>query len=400
MSALPLVLLVTIGAAPAAAQSPDELTLDETIRLVREESPAARALRARIVVADAEIDLAGVYPNPLLGYAGFGRLDGGNAAINGTQHQVWLDLPLLLGSQHDARRDVAAAAAIAARAEVELELLALEIDARSVFLELVVAQERARRLEAASTELAGLRSIVDARAGAGAQSRYDSARLGVEVARVDAELAVARADARTASALLGALLGRAGWSPRTSATLDAHARSYASTDDLPAVRAARARLDIAERDVARAERERIPEIRLALGAYFTTDGDSSSAYLGVAVPLPVFDTGEAAVRRARAVRAAASAERDAIEAFSRARLDAWVSTMEARRGALEAFDEETLSRLPELQQMAEASYRLGVSGIFELLDAFHARVELELARIDLARALVAAEIGILSVLGR
>jgi hypothetical protein len=47
--------------------------------------------------------------------------------------------------------------------------------------------------------------------------------------------------------------------------------------------------------------------------------------------------------------------------------------------------------------MAEAAYRLGVTGIFELLDAFDARLELALTRIELLSATVAAEIDVLEV---
>ncbi|UJR78753.1 TolC family protein [Sandaracinus amylolyticus] len=398
MRALLIVLASVLVPAHVLAQ--DEITLDEVVRMVREESPAARALRARVSVADADVDLAGVYPNPVLAYGGFGRFDGTAQAINGTQHQIWLDVPLLVAGQHDARREVASAEARAARADLEVDVLALEIEARRAFLDALVAQERARQLDAARGELATFLQLVEARAGAGAQSRYDTARIAIEAARVDADLSVAEADARAASALLAAMIGREGWAPRAGGSLEAHGEQYAAVHELPAIRAARARVEAAERDVRRAEAERIPELRVGAGAYFTTDGDSSSAYLGLAIPLPVFDTGEAAVRRARAAHDAASEARDAIEAISSARIEGALAVLAARRAALGAFDERARARVPELQQMAEASYRLGASGVFELLDAFRARVELELARIELLATLAAAEIDLLAIVGR
>jgi cobalt-zinc-cadmium efflux system outer membrane protein len=391
-------LLASGAAATASAQ--ETISLEDAVRLAREESPTSRALRARIAVADAEIDLAGVYPNPTLSYGTYGRFDGGDNAINGTQHQVWVDVPLLIGGQHDARRSVASAEALAARAELDLALLDLEIDARRAFNALLAAQERLARLESARADLDRIRGIVEVRESAGAQSRYDGARIAIELARLDVDRSVARAEARAASGALAALLARPDWAPRADGSLEAHARSEAvSLEDLPSVRAARARVEAAERDVHRADVERIPELALGLGTYFTTDPDSSSVFASVSVPLPIFDTGEAAVRRARAARDAAVEAQSAIEVRAQARLDAALALLDARRAAIAAFDSETAARLPELLQMAEASYRLGASGIFELLDTFRARLDLELSRIELLEAAIGAEIDVLAAAG-
>lgn len=392
-----LVAVLLLVTWPAGARAQSEITLEEAVRLARDESPVARALRGRVAVADAGIDLAGVYPNPLLGYSGYGRFDGSNAAINGTQHQVWIDVPLLVGGQHDARRDVAAAEAVAARAEVDAVLLAIEVEARRAFVALLAAEERLRHLEASLSELARFEEIVAGRAGAGALSRYDTVRVATERARITAERAVVRADARAAGAVLAAIAGRPGWSPSARGTLEDLDSAVPRVDDLPAVRAAQARLEAAERDIQRAEAERIPEIRLAAGAYFTTDGDSSSAFVGLAIPLPVFDTGEAAVHRARAARDAAVEERRALEQIARARIDGAVAILVARRAALEEFDAEFRARLPELREMAESSYRLGASGVFELLDSFRARTEVERARIELLVSVLESQIDVLAV---
>lgn len=376
------------------------MSLEDVVELVRERSPAARALRAEVAVAEADVDLAGVYPNPELGYVFMGRFDGTNQAINGTQHQAWIDLPLLVAGQHDARRAAAAGTARARRAELEVSLLALEVEARRAFTALLSAQDRAARLAAARGELDALTRIVRERAGAGAQSRYDEARVGLEISRVDAELAAAQADVAAARASLAALAGRPGWEPRATGRLEAMRVAAPRGGAAPAVRALEERAQAAQLDVERAERERVPEIRLGVGSYLTTDPDSGSVYAGLSIPLPVFDTGDAAVARARAARDAAEEARDAVLAEARARIEGLRRTLAARREALERFDAETLARLPEIQRMAEDSYRLGASGVFELLDTFRARFELELQRIALLEAVVLAETDVLAVTGR
>jgi cobalt-zinc-cadmium efflux system outer membrane protein len=399
-TAILCVLASAIAASGAAAQEAEALSLTELIEMVREQSPASRAVRARVAVADAEVGLAGVYPNPVLGYVVMGRVDGTNQAINGTQHQAWLDFPLLLAAQHEARRAAAQGTARATRAEVELELLALEIEARRVFVTLLAAQERAGRLSAAREELDGLLQIVRQRARAGAQSPYDDARIGLEISRVDAELATARAEEAAAQAGLAALAGRRGWQPRAAGTLESLQVELRRAEQIPAVLAMERRVEAAALDVERAERERVPEIRLGVGSYLTTDPDSASIYAGVTVPLPVFDTGDAAVSRARAARSAAEEARDAIEAQTHARLEGLLATLRARREALARFDAETLSRLPAIQEMAEASYRLGASGVFELLDTFRARFELELQRVELLVQMVEAQTDVIAIAGR
>lgn len=396
-----LLCLAALAPARAAAQgTPAEVTLDELLDLVRERSPSARALRAGVSVADAEVDLAGVYPNPELGYLFMGRFDGSNQAINGTQHQAWIDVPLLIAGQNDARRAAAAGAARAERAELEVSLLALEVEARRAFIGLLAAQERVARLASARGELDTLMGVVRERAGAGAQSRYDETRMALEIARVEADLATARADVVEAQTRLAALAGRPGWQPRADGRLEALRREAAGAATPPAVLAMEARVRAAELDVERAERERVPELRLGVGSYLTTDPDSSSLVAGLTIPLPIFDPGDAAVGRARAARDAAEEARVATEAGARARVTGMRAAVRARQVALERFESEALGRLPEIQAMAEASYRLGASGVFELLDTFGARFELELRRIELLEALALAEVELLLVTGR
>jgi len=223
------------------------------------------------------------------------------------------------------------------------------------------------------------------------------ARVALEIAQADADLATARADAALASRALAALAGRAGWSPLPTGPLEAHATGYGSVDELPSVVAARLRIEAADRDVRRAEMERIPELSLGAGAYVTSDGDSASGYLGLSMPLPIFDTGEAAVRRAEAGRALAVEEHAAVVARAEAALEGALHLLAERRAALEAFDAATATRTEEVLAMAEAAYRLGATGIFELLDAFDARLDLSLTRIDLVALTIEAQIEVLAV---
>ena len=394
-----LLFLVTPSIPLASSARAQSVSLDEIVRMAREASPRARALRASQAVREADVAVAGVYPNPELSYVFMGRFDGSNQAINGTQHQAWMDIPLLIVGQHDARRGAAAALATAERAELELSLLGLEVEARRAFVALLAAQDRLARLEAGHAELEGLGQIIRERAAAGAQSRYDGARIDLELARVDTALASARAELGAARTQLAAIVGRAGWEPEARGTLESLRTELPPPDALPRLEAMELRVEAAQRDVERAERERVPEIRLGLGTYLTSDPDSASIYAGITVPLPIFDTGDAAVSRARAARDAAIEARGAVEHEVRARLQGRLAVLRARREALERFDRTTGAQLPALAEMAEASYRLGSSGVFELIDSFRVRFELELARIELVTEIIDAETDVLAATG-
>ena len=392
-----VVLLCMLSMLTFNVSAQESLALDDAVRLAREQSPAAKALRAQLAVAESEVDLAGVYPNPTVSYSGYGRATGNANAINGTQHQAWIDIPLLIAGQHNARRDVAEADVIVAQADLDAALLALEVETRSAFTALLAAQDRVSGMQGALVDLRRVLTLVEARAQAGAQSRYDGERMALEVARLESDLTVALAEQRAAATRLGAAIGRPSTTPTAAGTLAANDHHASAVDELPAVRAARARVTSANLDVERAKAERIPEITLGLGAYVTTDGDSTSAYAALSVPLPIFNTGSAAVSRAQAASDAAAAEQAAVEQQIQARITAALGLRTARRQALEAFDSATQARVVGLLQSAEDSYRLGVSPIFELLDAFRTRVDLVLARIELATAVAEADIDLIAI---
>lgn len=394
-----MIAVVCLSAPSVGARAQEEVTLAEVVSLVRERSPAAHALRSRGAVADAEVDLAGVYPNPSLGYQFMGRFDGTDQAINGSQHTAWVELPLLFAAQHEARRDAAAGDARALHAQLDLERLGLELEARRAFVALLADQERVGRLEAARAELERARAIVEGRAAEGAQSRYDQARVALELSRLDAQLASARADVSAGRARLAALVGQPGWAPRAAGDLASLRADLRRPEELPAVRAMRLRVDAAQLDVERAERERVPEIRLGIGTYLTSDPDSGSLYAGLEIPLPFFDTGGAAVGHARAALDAAVDARRAVEREAQAQLTGRLAVARERRAALERFDGEALAQLEDIQEMAEASYQLGASGVFELLDTFRTRVELELQRIELLVAVIESETDVIALVG-
>lgn len=389
-------LLVGCLAAPAAAQERPalerEVTLDRVVAYARERSARAQALRSEGAVADAEVDLAAVYPNPTVSYSVYGRAQGQSDAINGSQHQLWVEQPVLLG--HDRRRrDAARGAAVARRAEIDASVFDVTLEARRRFVALLAAQEVLALLQASREDLDRVAALVRGRADAGAQSAYDVARVELERAQLDARIAGAEADARERSGALAGWLGLTGWTPvaRGEFPSTSTAPSFERLWPLARARssaliAARRRVAASALDVRRAERERWPIPTVGLGAYVTTDGGSTSLYGSVSIPLPTWDTGSAQVRRAQAAGAAAAATESALEAELRARLEGSLAALAARRAAVDRQREGAAAALPGLRAMAEASYRSGATRIFELLDAFRTQLAVQEQRLSLIEA--------------
>jgi len=200
----PWLLAVMLGcAAPAAAQTPPttgatealptDVGLGDMVGLVRRLSPQLAVLRSRVGVAERDVAVANVLPNPSLDYTGYGRIGRGDQY--GTQHQVGLETPLWLAGQRAARRRAAERRVEVARAEGVSEERGLERDALQAWLALLAAQQQLDQLEQAGKDIAAVSRTVHERVAAGAESPYDAARVELE----SAELATRTSSSRRAS---------------------------------------------------------------------------------------------------------------------------------------------------------------------------------------------------------
>jgi len=387
-----------------SAPLPSEVTWSGLLELARTRSPRVLALRSQGKVAERGIAVARVLPNPSLSYTGFGRI--GNGPQYGTQHQLGIEQPLLIGGQRGAREHAARDRASAARAEIIVAELELEAAALQSFIALLAAQARVEELSAAHADVDRVSHTVHESVHAGAEAQYDASRVELESAQLDTRLAQAMAEVSAASASLAATIGLPGWQPRARGELaplgvtDDFARLWQSARHaLPALRLAERQSWAArsEIEVARAERWGVPSV--SAGTLLTTSGGSAAAFVGLSAPLPVFDFGGAAIDRAAAGLSAAEASRSAIEANAQAVLGGALESLRARRAALATYDRGVGDRVPELRQMAEMAYRSGTASLLELLDSVRAAIDVKLERVELVAQVMAAELDVLVASG-
>ena len=400
------------GLAPAGAQEParppEAVDLPVLLRLVRDASPRLAVERQAIAGAEAGRIAAEAYPNPTLSFGRFKPSGGQSGTLfdGSRQSQANLEVPVLIAGQRGARIERADLEIEAARARVASGASSLAAEAGAAYVALLAAQEKVALLATVNDELARLRNIVAGREASGMASRYDLARLDVELGGARARLADAQAEVADRAGGLAALLGLRDWRPRAAGPLrpldlgaDALAQPRDRVTTSPATVAAAREETAAKSAIEVAKRERWPTPSVVAGRTWTSDPYGGANYLGLSVEIPILDTRRGPLAKAEADAITATLRRELAQAEVGANLDRLASVIAARQSALQRFEQEAGVRLPALQQMAEDAYRLGRGSILELLDSTRSRYELQQARIELVAALYEAQLRYLATSG-
>lgn len=388
--------------ASVAGELPATVSRDDVVGLARDRSPALRTLAAEVDVVRSEEVQARVRPNPEVRYVGYGRYAGTPQAINGSQHQVELGLPLLIAGQTRMRLRAAQARTRVAEADSCIYAQIVARDGVQHFVTLLAAQERLTILEEGHQALAATEELTRSRASVGAQTKFDVLRVSTEREIFAVQLSDARSAVVDAAARLAAMLGVPGWRPRAVGSLEPTEQAPPEFEalwtmhgtGLPAVRSATRAQEAAAAERRAAARERWPVPEIFLGSYLTTDGSSGSVVGGLRLPLPILDRGQGLLARAHAVERATAARRTEIELAVAAELQRSLDVLSSRRDSALAFRRSALARAPELRTMAYDAYRGGVSRVLELLDAERAWLDVRLRWIDLLERLALAELDV------
>jgi cobalt-zinc-cadmium efflux system outer membrane protein len=403
-----LALFATVALAQQAeGQLPELLTLQALLRLVAERSPRLAVERVSVDAAQADRVSAGALPNPTISYGRSRPSGGANTVFEGSrQQQAGVDFPLLIAGQRGARIEAAEQGVLGARARVGLAGSDLALRAAELFAGLQAAQEKVAVLTEAHGEIERAAALISGRLESGMASRYDLARVEIEVASIAVRLAEARADAAEKSAGLAALLGAPGWRPRAEGLLapaglqsDFPVWRASLASGNPQIIAARRDEDIARAVVTRAELERWPVPVLSLGRTWTSDPFGAANFIGFSTEVPLLDSRRGQLEKAQAELRSAERRREAVEAEAGVELQRLLEALVQRRAALERFERKVDLRSPALRQMAEDAYRLGRGTVLELIDAARTRVDARVTGIDLRAFTVQQELRILALTG-
>jgi cobalt-zinc-cadmium efflux system outer membrane protein len=374
--------------ARAGAQS---LSLTEADALARlsTDSPRARALRAAVEIARADVWIAARWPNP--------RFTDDRESVAGvTENIVMVAQPLPITGRRGLDVQAASALVSASSNRTEDEVRRLRADLRLAFADLVAAQTRERELTAARDGLHELADVLTKREAAGDAAGFDRLRAEREVLDIDADRVVAATDRTRAQATLASFFaditdpsGLVATSRPTTPTvlpsLDALVeQAESSRGELLALRREIEAARFAERA---AGRRRIPEPEIVAGTKSSTVGGGDvGSVVTVHAVIPLFDRGrpERALAAARAAQAEARAE--AFRLVLRGQIAALRAAVTERREASERYRALAVNTADEIERIARVSYDAGERSILELLDAYRSGVTARVrqATLDLA----------------
>lgn len=370
--------------APAIAGA--QLTEEEAVRRALTRPQVRDLVEGEVDAARGEALRAGLWPNPVLSYIRE-ETRGGPA---GAQDLALLTQTLDLSGKRGLRGDAASRRVEATRARGASSRLALEVEVRVRFHELLAAERRVVATAEALKRIETLSTVVVRRQAAGDASGYDRGRLERERAGIAARAAVEAAGLARARARLGGLLGGEDAPTVTGdllpsaapPTLDGLTGRVTSRPDL---RALSEEAEAGALDARAGGRAWIPELTLSGGYKGSVAQDErlTGFAVGVSIPFPLFDRGQdEALRgsgRARAARARLALETEAATAELRG-LHAQAAALAE---AAHRFRAEALEPSRRLITTADAAYRGGELGILELVDAHRGALDAELQALEL-----------------
>lgn len=372
---------------PTPIAAGDVLTLDDALRQAGATSPANEVAALGVEVAEAGRRVAGLRPNPTLNadvenVIGTGPYRG----IDEAETTIGFALPLELGGKRSARIGVANAQTARARIDVVVAAADLRLKVTQSYVEAVTAE---RRLAIAQDQVRitteNLRIARD-RVEAGANSPIDEQRAALLASNAGAELERARQTVEATRIALAQYTGIASvaldqaWFDDVALT-PAGPRMPVSAEGTLALAAAAADVSTADAELRLARSQRVPDLTVSAGTRRLQASGDMAMVFGLSVPLPVFNSGRAAVDRASALRGQSDARRrlarfeaEQAIAATRADRDRAAATVRASGPAVKAAQEAA--------RIARIGYGEGKFDQLVLLEAEQALLDARTAAID------------------
>ena len=392
---LALVSAMVGGAAYAEDLSPNSRFNEAAfLEALNEHHPAFVALTDRLGAARAERKQAGTLDNPAFGVEH-------EAPEGATQQTTWsLAWTPPLDGRRGLRIQAGEAAESAASLDLKADKLGLRLALRAVYARWALAHERR---EVVGSHLEFVRRLVSqmrARATAGEESGLAARRF--DLARVEVETELARAEADELEARSEAAVWRPELPPNALPTLPplpdvAPGIDLTGRPDLEArkqdVEAAKARAHLARRVFS------FPELGVGWQQQDDEGRHSDGPTYSLSWDVPLFDRQQADRVVADSRLAAAQARFEYSTTRARAELEgAQAAYARLRATALETID--TIAGTDTVIESTAASYRLGEASVTDLLETFDSVLASRLAALELYEAALAAHRKLEAAAGR
>jgi cobalt-zinc-cadmium efflux system outer membrane protein len=376
-------LTALLFAVPVVAQTPlaNPLTLQEAMDRALAANPAIAAARLRGAVNVAGLALARERLNPEATFE----------IEKETPKQAYgFALPLELGGKRAKRIAVSQASVHTGDAELTATIAQVRNEVRRSYYAGLVADARVSVLREMRDLSLRARDTAQARFDTGDAPRLEVLQADLALAAAENEAAAAEGETLAARSRLNALLGQPLNTVQPLSTPIDAAGPVVSDEVLKIARAGSSEIMVLDRRIEEqraklllAQALRVPDVIPT--ATLTHDAQPEFTYgwrAGVAVALPIFTSHKARVLVEQTTLAQLMAEREATVFRINAEVTADAAAAEAQRLAYVRYRDIILPQAQQVEQLAQASYQLGQTGIAALLQAFQTSREVRLRSID------------------
>ncbi len=374
------------GPAPSAGQTPghaDTLTLAQVYALARARSPRVAAAVAVADASAARVPGAGLPPDPSF-QIGVMNLSLPSLSANmpssmAPQLQVMQMLPT--PGKLGLAEQIAGQSAAIARADASEAWWEVRAKAAMAFYDVYSADRQIAVMEKTVRLLEDFRQVAQAMYSSGEGRQSDVLRAGVEVAKMQAEIARMRAMRTAAVAKLNAALDRPADTPVPAVTLPPLPLAVPSADTLyawaeatrPMLERGRTGVDQAKAQSALARKEIWPDLTFGL-QYGQRPGAMGTERMGSAMvgfTVPIFARSRQLKMRDETVAMSrmAAADLGDMRAQVRSGLGELTADLDRDRTLVALYRSQVLPQAQANVQSAISSYRVGSVNFMTLLDA-------------------------------
>ena len=371
------------------------------------------AQRANVSIAEAQIDVARIFPDPALS-GGLYQYDlRQNAASAGF---LGVDVPLQIGGQRGARIDVAEASYSAAQSDLQDFMRQLRANAAGAFVDVLHAELVLDRREQSAEDLEKLVNVNEQRYRVGDVGEALLLQSRVEARRGRADVIDAQSGVTATSFSAIALLGKSArpWMS-TELTFDGDLKAVADrTFDVPDLvnraianrpdlRAAKQRVTQAERQIDLAKANRVIDISVGVQwQHFFPKNDAANPLppsdiilSGLTVPIPFSRLYRGELNAAYAQDSQANAAEKGAEVQVEAEVRAAVARYQAANARVRLYTGGMLADADKVLEKTLYNYTRGGATLVEVLVAQRTDNDVYLAYYDAlsdaAHALIAVE---------
>jgi cobalt-zinc-cadmium efflux system outer membrane protein len=366
-----------------AGPAKKDLTLSDAVDLFLQQNLEIVAARYEIDTADAEKLTARLRPNPEFS-AGFDDLplDFSGPFFSEQEIVYGVSQTFELGGKRRKRIDAANANAELARASFQVTIWQLANDLKRKFYTAVLASSLLKLAQENQKTFEEVLQHTTEQFRQGELSGLDLRRLEVEKLKFDTDVANSRRDYEVAlrdfRLVLGgdyrsmdvAPSGTLDYKPYAFVLADLRDKSLASRPDL---RAARISELAADSSIKLQDAQRIPDINVGVGLKRVLVDNVYS--FGLGVTLPVFDRNQGERVKALIQKKKAQNDQKILTNLVLSDVEKAFASFESQKSRVELYRTGVLTKVDEIQNLTDFSFKAGEGTVLDLLDAVRTRRE-------------------------